>query len=79
MTREKAEPASPQLAAHFAEEEADSQQAERRGGAQNAGPVVMQVPPQPTCKSLGVTQTTCSATAAHVILDPSSIYPDEGK
>lgn len=49
---------SPQLAAHFAEEEADGQQTERGGGAQNTGPVVMQVLPKPSCESLGVTYRT---------------------
>lgn len=49
---------SPQLAAHFAEEEADGEQTERGGGAQNTGPVVMQVLPKPSCKSLGITYRT---------------------
>lgn len=49
---------SPQLAAHFAEEEADGQQTERGGGAENTGPVVMQVLPKPSCESLGVTDRT---------------------
>lgn len=44
---------SPQLAAHFAEEEANCQQAEGGWSAENTSPVVIQVLPQTTCKSLG--------------------------
>lgn len=44
---------SPQLAAHFAEKEANSQQAEGGWSAKNTSPVVMQILPQTTCKSLG--------------------------
>lgn len=51
---------SPQLAANFAKEEADSQQTERRGGAQNTSSVIMQVLAQATRKSLGMTYRTCS-------------------
>lgn len=59
-TEKNDESTSPQLAAHFAEEEADSQQTERGGGGQNTGPVVMQVLPQPSCESLRITYRTCS-------------------
>lgn len=45
-------PTSPELPAHFAEEEADSQQAEGMWRAENTSSVVMQVLPQTTCKSL---------------------------
>lgn len=43
---------SPELPAHFAEEEANSQQAEGVRRAKNTSSVVMQVLPQTSCKSL---------------------------
>lgn len=49
---------SPELAAHFAEQEANGQQAEGVWGAENTSPVVMQVLPQTTCKSLEEKQNT---------------------
>lgn len=44
--------ASPELTANFAEEEADSQEAEGGRSAENTSPVVMQILPQTTCESL---------------------------
>lgn len=47
---------SPQLAAHFAEEEANGQQGEGGWSAENTSPVVMQILPHTTGKSLRETK-----------------------